>query len=218
MLICIVIVLAAILLVGLIGAEKTNAPSRILFFKIPLSFLFILVWGLQPYQNTLVSILVGVALVCCLGGDVLLAFGASITFSLGLIAFLCGHLLFASAFFINGTIGPGMAVGVILVGVAAKFIWRWLAPHLGHMTIPALAYLVVISIMVCGAWSILLNGQIPHQARVGMLVGAVLFYLSDIAVARQRFVINDHRNRIVGLPLYYGAQFILAYSASWIPT
>ena len=37
-----------------------------------------------------------------------------------------------------------------------------------------------------------------------------MFYLSDIMVARDQFVVNAYINRIVGLPLYYGAQFIFA--------
>jgi hypothetical protein len=41
-------------------------------------------------------------------------------------------------------------------------------------------------------------------------VGAVMFYLSDLAVARDRFVAPGFTNRVWGLPLYYGAQLILA--------
>ncbi|MBR9985900.1 MAG: hypothetical protein KFF68_08325 [Desulfosarcina sp.] len=40
--------------------------------------------------------------------------------------------------------------------------------------------------------------------------------LSFIA-ARQRFVVGSPVNREVGLPLYYVAQFLLAFSAAWIP-
>ncbi|WP_419663745.1 conserved uncharacterized protein, YhhN-like [Desulfosarcina variabilis str. Montpellier] len=209
--------MAIVLLFGLIAAEKSGVPGRILLFKTPLSFLFIIAWWLLPYPNKLAFTLVGAALTCCLCGDILLAFGSRVAFLLGLVSFFMGHVLFASIFFIMGTTGTAMALGAMLMVVSAGIIWRWLAPHLGDMTTPVLAYLVVISIMVCGAWSILSNTHIPHQARVGILIGASLFYLSDIAVARQRFVTSDHRNRMVGLPLYYGAQFILVFSSSWIP-
>jgi hypothetical protein len=36
--------------------------------------------------------------------------------------------------------------------------------------------------------------------------------VSDILVARQRFVREAAWNRLVGLPLYYAAQLLLAYS------
>jgi hypothetical protein len=37
----------------------------------------------------------------------------------------------------------------------------------------------------------------------------VLFYLSDLAVARQRFVHASFVNRAFGLPLYYAAQILI---------
>jgi uncharacterized membrane protein YhhN len=209
--------LAVVLLLGLLKAEKTGIPTRILIFKTPLSLLFIVAWGLQSHPNVLFSGLVLVALACCCGGDILLALGSRRAFLLGLCCFLFAHVMYAAAFFMKGTLGPGMAMGVILMVAAAGFIWRWLEPHLGTMTIPALAYLVIISTMVCGAWAIVGNPHIPDLTRSGVFAGAALFYLSDIAVARQRFVQNDPMNRVVGLPLYYMAQFMLAFSSAWIP-
>jgi uncharacterized membrane protein YhhN len=85
------------------------------------------------------------------------------------------------------------------------------------MKIPVLAYIVVISIMVCAACGIAGNPNLPASARATIFAGAILFYLSDLFVARQRFVVNAHANRVVGLPLYYAAQFLLAFSAAWIP-
>lgn len=41
-------------------------------------------------------------------------------------------------------------------------------------------------------------------------VGAALFAASDIFVARDRFAAPGWRNRAAGLPLYYGAQLVLA--------
>ena len=47
-----------------------------------------------------------------------------------------------------------------------------------------------------------------------VLAGAVLFFLSDLGVARDRFVSPGVWNRAVGLPLYYGAQLLLAASVA----
>jgi hypothetical protein len=46
--------------------------------------------------------------------------------------------------------------------------------------------------------------------RLLVLCGAFSFYLSDIFVARQRFVTPSFFNRLAGLPLYYLGQFLLA--------
>ncbi len=217
MIIGLILVLAGALLVGLINAEKTEKPIRILVFKTPLSLLFIVAWALQPAQHSNFSGMVLIALVFCLGGDILLAFGSRVTFLLGLISFLLGHVMYAAAFFVVGKVGPAMAGGVILLMVSAAFTWRWIEPHLGNMRIPVLAYIVVISIMVCGAFGIVGDPVIPAYARGCIFAGAILFYISDLFVARQRFVIGAHVNRMVGLPLYYAGQFLLAFSAAWIP-
>jgi hypothetical protein len=47
-------------------------------------------------------------------------------------------------------------------------------------------------------------------ARPEVRAGALLFYLSDLAVARDRFVRPGLANRLVGLPLYYAGQVLLA--------
>jgi hypothetical protein len=46
--------------------------------------------------------------------------------------------------------------------------------------------------------------------------GALLFYLSDLFVARDRFIKNESLNRFVGLPMYYGGQFLLAFSVGLV--
>lgn len=217
MMIPMVLVMAIVLLIGLINAEKMETPGRILAFKTPLSLLFIFAWTLQPAQHSGFAGLVLVALVFCLGGDVLLALGTHITFLLGLVSFLLGHIMYAVAFFMVGDIGPFMGAGTPLLVISAALTWRWLEPHLGDMKIPVLAYIVVISIMVCAACGIAGDPTLPTSARATIFAGAVLFYLSDLFVARQRFVVNAHMNRVVGLPLYYAAQFLLAFSAAWIP-
>ena len=45
-------------------------------------------------------------------------------------------------------------------------------------------------------------------------LGAVAFFLSDLAVARDRFVAKGWVNRVWGLPLYYFGQVLLATSVA----
>jgi uncharacterized membrane protein YhhN len=65
---------------------------------------------------------------------------------------------------------------------------------------------MVISLMVWGGFSATWGRALPWSAALGSL----LFYVSDLAVARHRFVRPDFVNRVVGLPLYYAGQFLLA--------
>jgi len=218
MMIPMVLVAAIGLLVGLIKAEKTADPKKILAFKTPLSLLFILAWALQPAQNPSFAGLILIALVFCLGGDVLLALGSQKTFLAGLVSFLLGHVMYAAAFFTVVTVGRAMAVATVVLMAVAVWVWRWLEPHLGEMQTPVLAYIVIISIMVCSAAGLAANPKVPDAAQLTILTGAILFFISDLFVARQRFVADAHVNRQIGLPLYYAGQFLLAFSAAWVPS
>jgi hypothetical protein len=66
--------------------------------------------------------------------------------------------------------------------------------------------------MVCGACSVAGDVALVQRGRFMVLIGAVLFYFSDIFVARNRFIKKEYLNRLCGLPLYYCGQFLLAFS------
>ena len=152
------------------------------------------------------------ALVLCWAGDVfLIPRGASTPFLVGLVSFLLGHLGFAVAFTLRGTDPLWMAVAAALVLPAAFVAMRWLDPHLpDRMRLPVIAYLTVISLMVVTA-----VGAAASASRLAIGVGAICFYLSDLHVARHRFVSQSFWNKSWGLPLYYGAQLILASTVSY---
>jgi len=92
----------------------------------------------------------------------------------------------------------------------------WLLPHLGKMLVPVTFYILVISVMVAGAWAAFRNSSVRRLGAWFILVGAVFFYVSDIFVAHQRFVMEQFYNRLFGLPLYYTAQFLLAFSVGLV--
>ena len=45
-----------------------------------------------------------------------------------------------------------------------------------------------------------------------VFIGATCFYFSDLFVARNRFLKKEFFNRLIGLPMYYVGQFLLAFS------
>lgn len=93
--------------------------------------------------------------------------------------------------------------------MTAWFVWRWLRPNLDEAMVgPVAAYVVVISVMVIAA---LATAGFDLDGRI--VAGAGLFYMSDLFVARQRFVAPGFVNRLVGLPLYYAGQILLALSS-----
>jgi uncharacterized membrane protein YhhN len=76
------------------------------------------------------------------------------------------------------------------------------------MTGPVIAYLMVITVRVVTAVAAFGAG-----ATTLILLGAILCYASDIAVARNQFVAPGVVSRMWGLPLYYLAQVLPASTA-----
>lgn len=140
-------------------------------------------------------------------GDVaLLARVSPGLFRLGLGSFLLGHVAYSVGFVVRG-IAPGVALAAAAVlALPAAATLRWLEPHLSEsMRIPVRAYVTVITIMV-----LLATATVAQVGNTWVLVGAFLFYLSDLAVARQRLVIASAWNGAWGTPLYFVGQVVLA--------
>jgi uncharacterized membrane protein YhhN len=147
------------------------------------------------------------ALVLSWFGDVFLMFrGSKPSFKAGIAAFLLGHVAFIVAFVVGGVTPLWSAAATVPVIAVAVFVLRWLRPHVGDdMKGAVLAYVAVISVMVIAAAGTPAAGQ-----PILRLVGACAFFCSDLAVARERFVVSSYVNRLWGLPLYYAAQLTFA--------
>lgn len=153
-----------------------------------------------PYGRVLLA-----ALVLSWLGDALLMSKRSTAFLAGLGSFLLAHLCFAAAFVLRGVDGRYSSIATLVVLVAALGVVRWLIPHVtGKMRVPVFAYVLAISVMVTLAWGTVPSLVIP--------LGATLFFASDLAVARERFVAPSPWNRRWGLPLYYAAQLLFVAS------
>ena len=207
---------AALLMAGLLWAEGTGANWLSLGFKTPLSILFVIAALVQPRVNPRYFRLVITGLILGLVGDVCLGLPGMTSFRIGLVAFLAGHILYILGF---STLAGGRdwinPFNFLIIAVSGSVYW-WLLPHLGGMLVPVTLYLVVISGMVAGAWAVFRGGGLNRTGAWFILTGAVLFYVSDIFVAHERFVTEQFYNRLVGLPLYYGAQFLLAFSVGLV--
>lgn len=142
-------------------------------------------------------------------GDVLLAYRRSQAFLVGMSAFALTHILYSAAFAVRGIAYVPLMVAAAAVLAASLSVWRWLRPHLpSRMVGPIGVYVVLGSVMVALAWASLGAGG-PFIATLG----ATAFYLSDIAVARERFVSHQSTDKLWGLPLYYVGQTLIALSA-----
>ena len=208
---------AAPLLAGLLFFEKRDSTRGLLLTKPFLSALFVVtaLTGPQADPGYFRWILAGLLL--CLAGDVFLIFFFSrIPFLAGLVSFLAGHVLYAIAFFSLAGSGTANGIAIAFILAVSVAVFAWLRPHLGKMLVPVIAYIAIITVMVIGAVSLMENGSRAFAGRALALAGAILFYLSDIFVARQRFATRNYFNRAVGLPLYFAAQFLIAFSIRFV--
>jgi uncharacterized membrane protein YhhN len=75
------------------------------------------------------------------------------------------------------------------------------------MKIPVGIYTIVITAMV-----MLAVGTQGVRSNRFIVVGAVMFYFSDVSVARSQFLDTGFPYYVWGLPLYYMGQLLLALS------
>ncbi len=202
------VLFTALFVAALVGSEVAGSPA-LRWFKMLASTGFIAVALSVGALSDPYGGIVLVALALSWLGDLLLTFASRRAFLGGLVAFLLGHVAYSVAFGSLGVDPVAGAVAAVTVAIIAVFVWRWLAPHVGSMAAPVVAYVVVISVMVVLAFGSFGNGStwlIP--------VGATLFFVSDLFVARNQFVAPATANRVWGLPLYYLAQILLALSVT----
>jgi uncharacterized membrane protein YhhN len=149
------------------------------------------------------------ALVLSVIGDIALIGKSKKAVAGGLGAFLLAHVAYSGAFLVRGVSGYEVVIALIVLLPATLSIWRWLMPHTGRLRPAVAAYIIVITALV--TLSMASAGHIPGSTSKSLFAATVVFFVSDICVARQRFVAPSHWNRRIGLPLYYAAQLGLAH-------
>ncbi len=188
----------------LLWARMQDWARRELLFKAVASAGFVIV-GLSAPEVPGRSLIVAGLLLGWVG-DVALAFRGERAFLVGLSAFLLGHLAYAVVGYQlpsnRGAIIGASIVALGLVLLVLRWLWRRIPPSL---RVPVVLYMVIIAAMVGAA-----VGQMQRPQGGYLIGGAILFALSDLAVARQRFVAPGFANALIGLPMYYTGQLMIA--------
>jgi len=148
-------------------------------------------------------------------GDACLLGAGKRWFLAGLVAFLCGHLAYVAGIAMiepaelwRGDAGWLAAVPVAVGLAALGLLW----PRLGSLRLAVIAYVATISVMVVAAIAAARGAALPEPNRCRLVVGASVFFVSDLSVARDRFVAHTFTNKLWGLPAYYAGQLLLAWS------
>ena len=208
-----VIIFSCFACVGLLLLAEAQRRQRLrAISKTGASLLFIMLAIVCGAQNSLFGSIILIGLIFSAIGDVALLSSRAPMFLVGMGAFTVGHLAYGAAFITTGPEFTGGALAGAAASVAgAALFFVWIAPKLGRFLIPVLVYTIIIVAMTALSFSV---GALPDgvAAPWRFAAAAVMFAISDMAVARDRFHREIFFNRVWGLPLYYGAQLLFASS------
>ncbi|KIC02025.1 hypothetical protein OA88_10790 [Flavobacterium sp. JRM] len=147
-------------------------------------------------------------------GDVILLFAdkAEIYFILGLVAFLISHVIYIVLFNKQNKPEVPKNKGLFFIGLAFILIYlatmlTVLLPKLGDLQLPVIVYALTISTMLLYAFSGYLIWKKP--ANTYILVGAIIFVLSDSILAMDKFYEPIYKNSFFIMLTYLMAQYLI---------
>lgn len=165
----------------------------------------IFILNVKPFISRL-NLLMFAGLLFSWAGDVILQF----SFVPGLACFLIAQLMYLAAFFLT----PGknviftsrfyLLIPLLLYGAGLAY---YLFSDLGDMQLPVIIYAIVILIMLAGAINRL--EKVNSISYYLVLTGAILFVLSDSAIAVNKFSWDFDYSGVVIMSTYLAAQYLI---------
>jgi uncharacterized membrane protein YhhN len=199
---------------ALVWARRTD-HRMVEYVSKPASTLLVIAIALlslgQPGAVPAYTWLIVLGLVLSLGGDVSLMLRTNRWFLIGLVLFLLAHVAYSIAFTARSGFRPADWIAALVLAALGVGIYAYLRPGLGRMRGPVVVYLAVILFMVSRAVSTLWGGTFSAGQAWLIAAGAVLFMLSDLLLAVNRFR-RPFKAEAYGLYLYYGGQLLIALS------
>lgn len=148
--------------------------------------------------------LVLIGLIFCWFGD----FSGRYNFKASVASFALAHIFFIFAFLSVGIEKKRTLISLGVFSVISFCIFYWLYPYVPESDQPfVFAYIIIITAMIVVAL-----GTKASTVKKIIAIGAILFYISDIFVARRKFVDPSHFNAFIYLPLYYASCIVFAVS------
>jgi uncharacterized membrane protein YhhN len=203
------------LLIGVICIVLLNQPAFCPGFIakaliIPVLILMFLL-NLNPLTNRLHRLMI-MGLLFSWSGDIVLEFSESNgnMFIPGLVCFLLAHIMYLTVFIMT----PGknslisnrimLLIPVIIYGVGLVL---YLYQDLKEMKLPVIVYAIVILLMLSGAINRI--NKVKRKSFLLVLAGAILFVISDSAIAINKFSIKFEYSGIVIMSTYIVAQYLI---------
>ncbi len=202
----------------LIRAEFLGNQKQIYIFKPLSTILVIIVAALSIFvpdmYNLSYTLAIILGLLFSLGGDVALMFKSKRAFMIGLVLFLIAHFVYSIVFAVHSGFVKGDLISSVVLVLLAVIIYFYLHSGLGKMKIPVLIYVLVISFMVNRAISTFSGFFFNETQAYLILIGAGLFYISDLILAINKFKKPFKYHRF-NLAFYYSGQLLIALSTGF---
>ena len=210
-----IILFSIILLVNLSGIYLNNEALQ--YASKPLLVIVLIIYFLvqtRIWENNLKKWILSALFFSWLG-DILLIFQPKdeIFFLLGLSAFLLAHIFYI-VFFHNIRIRNGVKSSwllLLLVVIYYAILITILSPYLGKMKLPVRIYGIVISFMFLLAMHMLFIKN--KTAGRWMMIGALLFVMSDSILAINKFYQSFEFANIIIMLTYGLAQLFIIQGA-----
>ncbi|XP_072525288.1 lysoplasmalogenase TMEM86A isoform X2 [Salminus brasiliensis] len=144
-------------------------------------------------------------------GDAFLIWQEQGYFSHGLLMFAITHILYSSAF---GMKPLNLWAGLV-IGTISGLCYTLLYPYLSD----PFTYLVAVYIALIGfmGWRAIAGVQLANDlwtwTKLSACLGAVLFMVSDLTIAVNKFCFPVPHSRAIIMATYYAAQMLIALSA-----
>lgn len=153
-------------------------------------------------------ILILLALLFCLAGDILLDLDRSANLKKALVSFLIGHVFYIVVFlrhrlFVKNRL-PWI-IGVVIYALVTGYILRNTE---SSFLIPVMVYLVVITVMTIAAF-------VKDPFSKITAAGAMVFMVSDTIVAVNRFLSPIPNSTVFNIGLYFLAQILIIWGLTY---
>ena len=179
----------------------------------------ILLLGWLAYAGGFRSVLLvcfGLGVFFSLAGDIFLMIPSDQWFIPGLAAFLLAHVAYIIGLNtplpdVSPILSTGVAIVLALAAgrILGRIITGLRVKKLRKLEAPVAVYAMVITLMLLSAILTLFspNWKLPASGLVAL--GAILFYLSDLLLAWDKFVNPVKNGRLANMILYHLGQFAL---------
>lgn len=196
------ILVSVIDVVGIVFKE----PSLIFLFKpfILLSLLFLYSSSVLIRNKWYVM-----ALIFSFFGDVFLLYPGELFFMMGLVSFLLAHFIYIKIVVgrINKTSFTKIITSIIPFFIVFSLLILSLKDSLNEMLLPVIIYGLTISIF--GVVSLIDFQNTKSKKSLLMLIGAIVFMISDSVLAINKFYNSTHLFEVVIMVTYILAQYLI---------